>query len=142
MSPNALLAQSLRRWKEDCAPVELKRYARREWGAETCFLHQHSGSKRPSSVRSVTVALFHMVRSLLGITRSRLVNENKLSASRASEDQPVQSPEIPSFSITTEDVSTGLADPLIIGLGHENHRTTVESASATIFHKSKTDQRH
>jgi len=142
MSPNALLAQSLRRWKEDCAPVELKRYAKREWGAETCFLHPHSGSKRPASVRPVAVALFRMVRSLLGITRSGLVNENKLPASKASINKSVQSPEIPSSGITTEDVSTGLADPLIIGLRHENHRTAVESASAAILHKSEIDQRH
>jgi len=142
MSPNALLAQSLRRWKEDCAPVELKRYARREWGAETCYLHPHSGSKRPSYVRSAAVVLFRMVQSLLGITRSRLANDNKLPASKASINKSVQSPEIPSSGITTEDVSTGLADPLIIGLGHKNHQTAVESASAAIFHKSKIDQRH
>ena len=117
MPLDLLLAQSLRRWKEDCAPVELKRYARREWGAETCFLHPHSGSKRPSSVQSVAVALFRRVQSLLGIARSRSVNENKLPANKASISKSVKPPDIPSSGITTEDVSTGLADPLIIGWG-------------------------
>lgn len=111
MSPNARLAQSLRRWKDDRAPVELielKRYARREWGAEPCFFHLHSGPKRQSSLRSVAVALFRMVRSSLRITRSRLVNEDKLPAGKASINQ---SSEIPGSGIPTEDVSTELTDP-------------------------------
>ena len=139
MSPNARLAQSLRRWKEDCAPVELKRYARREWGAETGFFYLHSGPKRQSSVRSVAVALFRIVRSLLSITRSRSMNEDKLPASETSINQ---SPEIPGSGIPTEDFSTELADPMIIGLGQKNHRTAVETASAVIFRKSENDEHH
>lgn len=142
MSPNARLAQSLRRWKEDCAPVELKRYARREWGAETCFLHPDSHSKHQSSVPSVAVALFRMVRSLLNITLSRSVNEDKLPAGKASINQFVQSPEIPLSGIPTEDVNTELADALIIGLGQSNHPTAAETASAVIFRKSENDEHH
>ena len=139
MSPNARLAQSLRRWKEDCASVELKRYARREWGAETGFFYLHSGPKRQSSVRSVAVALFRIVRSLLSITRSRSMNEDKLPASETSIDHSL---EIPGSGIPTEDVSTELADPLIIGLGQKNHRIPAETASAVIFRKSENDEHH
>jgi len=139
MSPNARLAQSLRRWKEDCAPVELKRYARREWGAETCFLHPHNGSKRQSSGRSVAIALFRIIRSLLSITRSMSMNEDKLPASETSINQ---SPEIPGSGIPIEDFSTELADPLIIGLGQSNHPTAAETASAVIFRKSENDEHH
>ncbi len=139
MIPNALLAQSLRRWKEDCAPVELKRYTRREWGAEPCFLHLHSGSKRQSSVRSVAVALFRMVQSSLNITRSRSMNEDKLPASETSINK---SPEIPGSGIPIKDVSTEMTVPLNIGLGQRNHPTAAETASAVVFRKSENDEHH
>jgi hypothetical protein len=142
MIPNALLAQSLRGWKEDCAPVELKRYARREWGAETGFFYLHSGPKRHSSVRSVAVALFRIVRSLLSITRSRSENKDKLPPIKAMINQSLQSPEILGSGIPTEDVSTELADLRIIGLGQKNHRTAAETASAVIFRKSENDEHH
>jgi hypothetical protein len=131
MSLDLLLAQSLRRWKEDYVSVELKRYARCELGAETCILRPHSGSERPSLVQSSAVALFRRVQSLPSIARSRSVNENKLPAGKASISKSVKSPDIPSSSTTTEDVSTGLADHLIIGLGDENRRTAAEPASTT-----------
>ena len=142
MSPNARLAQSLRRWKEDCESVELKRYARREWGAETGFFYLQSGPKRQSSVHSVAAALFRIVRSVLSIYRSRSVNEDKLPAGKASINRSVQTPKILGSGIPTEDISTELADPLIIGLGQKNHRTAAEIATAVIFRKSENDEHH
>ncbi|MCJ7463872.1 MAG: hypothetical protein MUO81_03930 [Thermoplasmata archaeon] len=68
MSLDAMLAQSLRRWREDCAPIDLKRYAKREWGAETCFLLPSRGSNSPYSAHIAAVALIRIVRSLLSIT--------------------------------------------------------------------------
>lgn len=137
MSLDLLLAESFRRWKEDRAPIELKRYARREWGAETCFLHLHSRSKHLSSGHSVAVALSRMVQSLLGITRSRPVNEDRPPANNVSVSKPVHSTEVPSSSIASEDVSTGPADPLIIGLGDKKSRTDAESAPTAIPHTSE-----
>lgn len=141
MSPDAL-AQSLRRWKEDSASAELKRYARREWGAETGFFYLHSGPKRQSSVRSAVAALFREVRSYLSIFRSKSVNENKLPAGEASISRSVQSPEILGFGIPNEDVGTELSDPLIIGLGQKNHRTAAEIAPELISSRSENDEHH
>ena len=136
------LAQSLRRWKEDCESVELKRYAKREWGAETGFFYLSSGPKRQSTVGSAAAALFRKVRSYLSISRTKSVNENKLPAGKASINRSVQSPETLGFGIPTEDISTELADPLIIGLGQRNRRTAAETASTVVFRKSENDEHH
>jgi hypothetical protein len=142
MSPDARLAQSLRRWREDFEPVELKRYARREWGAETGFFYLHSGPKRQSSVRSAAAALFRIAHSFLSVFRSRSANENKLPAGRASVDRSIRFRENQEFGIINEDVDTELADPLIIGLGQKNHRTAAEISSAVIFRRSENDEHH
>ena len=141
MSTDAL-SQSLRRWKEDSAPDELKRYARREWGAETGFFYLHSGPKRQSSVRSSTAALFRMIQSLLSIARNKSVNKSKPPAGKASTNRSVRSPEIRGLGNPNEDVGTELADSLIRGLGQKNHRTGAEIASALISGGSEDDEHH
>jgi len=142
MTPNAMLAQSLRKWREDCAPVELKRYAKREWGAETCFLLPGTRSKGRYSTRPRFAALFQIIRSLLSIPRSKSATESGLRARRASVNQSVQSPEIPAPSILCEGLRPGLADSPIISLGPEEHRITAETASALTLRKHEVDEHH
>jgi hypothetical protein len=142
MSLDAMLAQSLRRWREDCAPIDLKRYAKREWGAETCFLLPSRGSSSPYSAHIAAVALIRIVGSLLSITWIRSTKENGLPARRASVNQSVQSPKIPHSSIQGEDVRQELADSLIVGLGSEGHRITAETTSTVIPRKSEIDEHH
>ncbi len=74
---------------------------------------------------------------MLGITRSRPVNEDRPPANNVSVSKPVHSTEVPSSSIASEDVSTGPADPLIIGLGDKKSRTDAESAPTAIPHTSE-----
>jgi acyl-CoA thioesterase len=47
MNHDMMIAESLRRWRDDNAPAGLRTYAMREWGASACFLcaHRANGAK-------------------------------------------------------------------------------------------------
>jgi len=75
MIPNALLADSLRKWKEDAAPHELKLYAKRECNAGTGWLlYSLMPSRDPESiplrrtwfVRYLHLASNSVVRAIVG----------------------------------------------------------------------------
>lgn len=47
MNHDMMIAESLRRWKDDDVSAGLRNYAMREWGASACFLcaHRVNGTK-------------------------------------------------------------------------------------------------